>query len=107
MNRMTDPELGEINLDELRQVLWQATDFKLIEDMAHDGAVDLYCWRDFKIDKVEGHFFVQELIGLNALEVDVKDLRFKGVHLKITQQHLLAFAVKFKVENGGVEGFNL
>ena len=53
------------------------------------------------------HFDSHAGRGFDALEVNVQDLLFEGMHLQITQQDFVALAGEFHVEDGRVERFFL
>src|SRR5690606_16775665 len=84
--------LGQINLDELRQVAWQAGNLQFCKNVADDLAAELKGWSDLAIDEVQGHFSGDGVSSVNALEVNVHDQLLVGVPLNGTQQYLLGLA---------------
>jgi hypothetical protein len=62
-------------------------------------------WRILFAAVMQRYFDRHAGCGFNALEVNVQNLLFEGVHLQIAQQDLVDIAAQFHLEDGGVEGF--
>src|SRR5690606_14442083 len=98
-------QLGDVDLDELRQVFRQAGDFDLGHDVRDDLATELHGRADFTVGEVQRHLDVQFLARVDALEVDVQHELLERVPLGVTQDDGLFLAIQDNVEDGSVEGF--
>jgi hypothetical protein len=54
---------------------------------------------------MQRHFDRHAGRGFDALEVNVQNLLFEGVHLQVAQQDLVNIASQFHLKDGGVESF--
>ena len=104
VDRVADVERSEIDLDEFGQVLRQARDVELVQHVRDDRAGELDRRRRLGIGEMQRDFHVDLAVLVDALEVDVKDLVAKRVHLDIAQQHLGRAAVELHRQDRRVEG---
>jgi len=81
VNRMTDREVFQVDLDELGQVGRQTLDLDLVHRVIHQRRGQLDRRRDFLVHEVQRHLHVDLLVGGDALEVDVIDLLLPRVHV--------------------------
>ena len=103
VQRMRGVELGQIDLDELGQVLRQARDIDLGHHVADDRALALDGRRQRLVDEVQRHLHVDLARRIDPLEVDVQHLVAERVHLHVAQQHLRARAVDLHRQDRRVE----
>lgn len=99
VERGVDLHLGQIDFHEGRKIFWQAADIDLIHHVSDNAAGKLDRRRNFSIREVQWHFHVNLLVRIHTLEVGVKYQWFECMHLEITQQHFLGFAIDFEIEN--------
>ncbi|MNN56314.1 hypothetical protein D3C81_1712360 [compost metagenome] len=106
VDRSASQDVGQVDFDELGQSLRQAGDFQFGRHVADDGARQLHGRRDFSVHEVQRHLGTQGLVGVDALEVHVQDLRLVGVPLNRTQQNLLFLgAFELHLQDRRVEFF--
>src|SRR5690606_24832975 len=106
INVAATDQVCQVDFDGLRQVGGQAGHFQFGQDVADKLASKLDGGGNVTVDEVQGHFRRDGLLGIDALEVNVKNLRLVRVPLHSTQQYLLGLAAfNLHVENGSVEGF--
>ena len=103
---MLHGQFGQVDFDELGQILGQNLDFDLGHDVVDDSLGLLDGRRVLTVDEVQRHFDGDLLVGSHALEVDVQDLLLVRVPLHVAQQHALFLAVDVHVQDGRVEGFD-
>jgi len=102
---MTSGQVGQVHLDELRQIFGQAVHVRFGHDVVHGAAGELDAGGDVRIDEVQRHLHVHLLILIHALEVNVQHQLAEGMHLVIAQHHLFLGGTQAHGEDGGVEGF--
>src|SRR5690606_2093823 len=100
---LVDGQLGQVDLDELRQVLRQAADFDLGQFLHHDHVGGLAGRRQLFVDEVQRDRGAQRLVGADALEVQMHDQLAVRVALHVAQQDLLDLAVDVEVQDRRVE----
>ena len=103
VDRMADGQLPHVDLDEPRQVVRQAGDVELVEDVVRHPALLLHAGRRLGVDEVQRHLHVDLLVLGDALEVDVLHMPLPGVHVERAQQHVLGRAVELERQDRGVE----
>ena len=96
-------ERGEVDLDELRQVLRQAADADFVELVQDDHARGLAGRRSVLVEEVQRHVEADRVVLVDALEVQVQDLLLERMALHVTQQDLLGLAVDAQGQDRGVE----
>src|SRR5260364_166586 len=103
MQRLTWAQFRQIHFNKFRQMRGQTDDFNFSHHMGNDGSAQLNRFCDFLIQIVKRHFFVNFLLRLNALKIDMEHRRFERMALNISQEYRLRCAVQFKVENRSME----
>src|SRR5712664_96276 len=81
MDRMAHREAAQVDLDEFRQIVGQADDVELVQDVVHHAALLLDAGRILGVDEVQRHLHVDLLVLGDALEVDVLHLHLERVHV--------------------------
>lgn len=95
----TDRQLGQVDLDELRQVLRQAQHLDVVQFVRDHDARGLAGRGRFLPDEVERNLEAHFLGLADALEVDVQDLGLERVALEVAQQDLLHVALDRQVQD--------
>ena len=96
VNRVADVDARQVDLNEFRQVLWQAGDIQIGQHVADNTGMQLHSRRNVGVDKVQRHLDVNLLRGVDTLEVDVQHELLIGVQLEVAQQNLFCLAVDFR-----------
>ena len=96
-------QVGQVDLDELRQVLRQAADLDFVELVGDDAVRGLAGRRLLAVRKCSGTRDADRLVLVHALEVQVHDLLLDRMALHVAQQHLLDLAVDVQDEDRRVE----
>jgi len=89
VQRVADREIAEIDLDVLGQVIREARDVELVQDVVHHAALLLHAGRLFGVDESAAAPSCGSLVLRDALEVDVLHCGLKGMHVERAQQDLL------------------
>ena len=105
VQRVTDVDVRQVNVDEFWQLAWQARNFDFVGYVADGRAVQFDCRGNVSVREVQGNFHVDSLLSVNALEVSVQNQLFVCVDLEVAQQNLLGNAVDFQVQDRRVEYF--
>src|SRR5690606_21573030 len=81
VNHATSLKCGEVDLNVLWQVCWQASDFQLCLNMADTCATQLDSRGNLSVQEVQRHFGCQCLLAVDALEINVQYLLLVRVPL--------------------------
>jgi hypothetical protein len=84
VNRMSQGEIGQINLDVLGQIVRQTLDINVVHDVAHHAAF-FHPRAYICMYKVKRYLHVDLAVGGNALEIDMQHFFFPWVHLHVAQ----------------------
>ena len=90
---LVDLEPGDVDLDELRQVLRQARDFDVVAHVREHAALLLDALRLGAALEVQRHLHLDLLVLQHALEVDVHDLVLVRVALHVLEHRGLLLSL--------------
>ena len=89
--------------NEFRQVFRQAGNFDVGDRMRNEHARHLAGRRFFLIEKVQRNADADRLVLVDALEIQMQQLRLERMALHVAQKHALRGAVEAQVENRGIK----
>ena len=98
-------QIGDVNLDELRQVLRQTHDFHFGQLVGDDTATYFYANAGVFVEEVQRYVHVQLVSCINALEVHVDGVGLGRVALQVFQYDLNVAAVQLQSQDVRVERF--
>ena len=102
MNGLADFQTAQIDFNEGGQFAWQTGDFQFRDGMMNNTR--FFGRRCVFVDKVQRHFNVDFLVGVNTLEINVQYYRFVCMNLKklakiLVMRNKKSLLFMFRVEN--------
>ena len=85
VDRLADGKLREIDLDKLRQILWQARNVQLSQDVTDDRTGKLHRGRVLTLCEVQRHFHMNLAVRVDALKIDMQYFVAERVHLHVAE----------------------